>query len=451
MNFMSQQLQIFLCLPPRSSLRATYTLSEGTYYWRLRAKDLANNLSGWSSVWSVQVDTTPPIATTLSSPLDGLTTNYTEQTFNWTTVLDLGPGGLSHYKLELSTMPSFVPLWYSSSVVSNTLTYNLINSSTYYWRVFAVDRANNFSTISATFTIVIDTISPNVPTLIKPLNNMATNQTLIVFEYSSVDIGPAGIKDYTLEISTTSIFDVIWHSTITSSVFYSTTLPQNIYWWRVRTSDHAGNYSLWSSTRRFVVDVSSPQITTLVFPANDTRTNITSLTFQWNSVSDIGPAGVEHYELQISTDSNFGIINYSSVTLNIQATQSLLEGRYYWRVKTKDFAGNYSVSTSSEVTVDTTPPHIVDNQPGDDVWYQAATAVYNVDFFDRPSVNGAGLDYAEYIVYSSTNPDGTQAGQALTSWQKIFDLSLPSRTTYYTDNWDISPVWDSLQQGYNFV
>ncbi|PIU17694.1 MAG: hypothetical protein COT18_12670, partial [Elusimicrobia bacterium CG08_land_8_20_14_0_20_59_10] len=37
-------------------------------------------------------------------------------------------------------------------------------------------------------------------------------------------------------------------------------MADGIYYWRVRAADAAANYSAWTATRTFVVDVSSPEI-----------------------------------------------------------------------------------------------------------------------------------------------------------------------------------------------
>jgi len=428
-----------------------YQLSQGKYYWRVRAVDNASNYGLWSVEYELIIDTTPPNAPNLTAPSDGATTNYTTITFEWGAVSDNGPSGVSHYRLEISTINNFAILYYSSNTLINPFTHSLINSSTYYWRVFAVDRAGNYSSISSTWSIIVDTIPPQVPILVSPINNFATNHKTITFTWSAQDFGPAGIKEFELLVSTSETFDTLWYSTVTTLTSHTTDFVENKYFWKIKVKDRAGNYSEFSSTWTFIVDFSSPQVVQLLSPANDTRTNSTSLSFQWSQVIDFGPSGLRFYELQLSTDINFSVINYSSVTVSNTASLNVSEARYYWRVKSQDKVGNYSISTSSEITVDIIKPYIVDNQAGDDTWRKTGTTTYDVDFFDLPSVNGSGLDYAQYIVYPSTNSDGTAFGTPLTSWQTIFNWSLPIRTTYYTDNWDLSPVWDALQQGYNFV
>ncbi|MDI6756916.1 MAG: PQQ-binding-like beta-propeller repeat protein [Endomicrobiia bacterium] len=429
------------------------SLPQCTYYWRVSAKDFADNQSVWSAAWSVQVDTTPPATPTLSSPADGFTTNYAQQIFAWTTVSDSGPAGLSHYRIEIATSAGFVPVWFSTSVAGNSLSRQLADSATYWWRVSAVDRAGNSAQSGSSFALVIDTIAPSAPVLSSPLDGYATNQTMLSLVYAGADSGPAGLSDYTVEISTKSDFVQLWYSTTTTLASHTTGFTENIYRWRVMSRDRAGNYSSYSSTRMFAVDISSPFAPSLILPANDTRTSTASVAFQWSAADDAGPAGLKHYEIEVSTDANFGgDLSQSSATLAQGANLTLAQSRSWWRVRTLDNAGNYSISASSEITIDLTKPYVADNQTGDDNWRPSAGTFYDVDFFDLPASSASsGLRGAEYIVYLSTNSDGMAAGTPLTSWRTIFSYALPSRTTHYTDNWNIDSVFGSLAQGYNFV
>ncbi|MCX7940472.1 MAG: lamin tail domain-containing protein [Endomicrobia bacterium] len=350
-------------------------------------------------------------------------------------------------------MSDFISLSYTTSVVTNSFSYQLLYSSTYYWRVFAIDRANNYSLITTTFVLVVDTIPPQVPILLNPANNSATNYLVLNFEWSSQDIGPAGIKGYEFYISTTSDFSVFISSKFIQSNKYEQELSEGVYYWRVRTYDNASNFSSYASYFTVIVDTTSPQTPVLVSPTDDTRTNSTNITFQWNPVSDFGPAGTSYYRLEISTQISFATIYLSSIT-NLQSTSHNLQSEniYYWRVTVFDKAGNYSTSTSSTITIDFSRPTIVDNQPGDDIWRVSTGTYYNVQFYDEPQTTSAGLAYAEYSVYSSTTPLGLPSGVQLVNWQRIFEYSLPQRTTYYTLLWTLpDSVFSSLQQGYNFV
>ncbi|HBU69286.1 MAG TPA: hypothetical protein DEE98_02760 [Elusimicrobia bacterium] len=427
-------------------------LDQSTYYWRVKANDGAGNWSLFYSSWSVQVDTTAPSSPSLAAPLNAFTTNYTEQTFQWSASVDAGPAGLSSYKINISTSSDFVPLFRTELAAVNSLTVSMTDSGTYYWKVCAMDRASNFSLAGATWTVVIDTITPLPPILSLPLANYTTNSVTLTLSWTGEDAGPAGILDYDLEISTFNGFSSLYYSSTTTLGSHTTTFIQNEYWWRALSRDRAGN-TIFSSSRTFIVDISSPPVAVLSSPADDTRTNNLTNTFSWGTVADAGPAGIAQYRLSISTDSGFGIINFSSVTALNSAEIIFDAGNiYYWRVCSQDRAGNISELCSPfSLTIDTVTPSVSNNQSGDDSWRDTASAVYNVDFFDTPAAYGAGLAEAQYRVYSATTPAGAPFGAELSGYKTIFTKTLPERTSYYMTDWDISASWPYLKQGYNFV
>jgi hypothetical protein len=75
------------------ALACGYLLSQGTYYWRVRAEDNAGNIGLWTSPWSILVDTTPPSVPVLTAPLNGYATNQMSLTFSWEASDDSGIRG----------------------------------------------------------------------------------------------------------------------------------------------------------------------------------------------------------------------------------------------------------------------------------------------------------------------------------------------------------------------
>jgi hypothetical protein len=68
------------------------------------------------------------------------------------------------------------------------------------------------------------------------------------------------------------------------------------------------------------------------------------VTFDWTDVTD--PSGV-HYELEISTQSNFTttvlrIADLKDSKYTLTEAEALSHGEYYWRVRAIDDAGNTS-------------------------------------------------------------------------------------------------------------
>jgi len=76
-------------------------LSDGIWYFRLKATDVAGNNSNYSPNGSVIVDTTAPTAIDLDSPGSDSYTNNERPVFKWKATTDSG-SGLSKYKLSVN-------------------------------------------------------------------------------------------------------------------------------------------------------------------------------------------------------------------------------------------------------------------------------------------------------------------------------------------------------------
>jgi hypothetical protein len=107
------------------------------YYWRVRAKN-SYGTSTWSSVWSFTTIGLPPDAPVLSSPADGATIIVPSVTFSWN-----ASAGAASYTLNVSTLSDFSTLTVNQSGITSTsrLVTGLLNNTTYYWRVNAVNPA----------------------------------------------------------------------------------------------------------------------------------------------------------------------------------------------------------------------------------------------------------------------------------------------------------------------
>lgn len=350
---------------------------------------------------------------------------------------------------------------YSGDVLVGSVTISgLQNGKGYRWRARVasdygvsswVDFGDNLED-DADFSV--DLSSPIV-SLVSPLDNFATNSTTITFQYQAVDYPTdynSGIKNYTLEISTDTGFIPIYFSSTTNlqSVVFNLQ-SEGIYFWRVKAEDNAGNVSTYTLHFTLIIDTSPPQKPSLILPQNDLRTNTTTIQFQWSTTEDLGPSGVSHYLLEISTDENFTSTYLSSQTVSTSTVFNLQnENIYFWRVFVFDKAGNYSVSVSSKITVDKTPPKIVKNQDYLGWYKENPGVIFDIDFFDEEYF-ASGLASATFRVYSSTTPQGFPSGLELVSATTIFYFNFPSKTTYFVDNFGFNDlVWSSLQLGYNF-
>lgn len=425
-------------LPPgnTSTMTISPALPEGTWYWRVQAIDCAGNMSGWSqssSYASFTIDTTAPDAPYLISPSDYAVTNDKTPTFDWADVKDaisahsselsgnydnsnycptvyyiiqietnestptVPPGDGFDAAIEYSTDPSdphdvYQPDFFNGSSMTPTMLPNVGSSRTFFWRVMARDCAGNESTWSNIWAIRIDPNCKSAPSLVSPDNGSWINDNTPYFDWSDEDDAT-----YTLQVDNNVDFSSpeINQSRLTTSSYVSTALLRDgTYYWRVKSTDTAGNSCGWSSdvwVLNIDVQITDPiNVPILVTPADNDCISDTTPIFDWQGIGDKSAPVV--YTIQVVKDSpDFSspetmLINvselswysevkqtiwpadinddkvidetdYAATTADLDGLDYLTEGTYYWRVKAFDQAANETHwSSVSTFTLKTTAP-----------------------------------------------------------------------------------------------
>jgi hypothetical protein len=132
----------------------------------------------------------------------------------------------------------------------------------YYWRVRAVDGAENASewTDAGSF-YTEDSISPVTPVPLNPEHGSQQGRE-IMFDWTDVS-DPSGLT-YTLQVAQDSEFDynVVYKEGIHKSEYQLTKMERlapikgdspSPYYWRIKAVDGAGNESKWSNINAFYV------------------------------------------------------------------------------------------------------------------------------------------------------------------------------------------------------
>ncbi|MDI6641429.1 MAG: hypothetical protein QME68_03850, partial [Elusimicrobiota bacterium] len=437
------------------SVKVSISTGQGEYHWRASVFG-----DGGRSVWAnygvlgdrhFGVDLTTPSAPSDigRSPISNFATNYWTVIFDWDDVSDAGGSGTKGYNLQISTSISFIPVLWSSSTVISQATRTFSQEATYYWRLRTEDIAGNISDWSTIWQIVIDTTPPPVPGLVSrsPSDGYATNQMTLTFDWNDVSDLLSGTSHYVIQFSSSSDFAMELYSsspTISEAVITSN---QGDYWWRINAKDIAGNYSAWSTSWTVKVDITPPPVPSLISPLADFPTNYATIKFDWSAVVDPEPgaSGIKQYELRISTDTNFSLINHATTTAATSAYITLLfQSTYYWQVRSYDNVLNTSNwSTVYYLQFDTTPPQALRNtapDTGPPPHFRSQGPVSgDVDFYELGAASGTSrLNELKYRC--SSKPDGT--GIELIPWTLI--VSSPVNSNSFTDNWSIP--WDSLQE-----
>jgi len=233
----------------------TFAFSKnGTYYWRVRARDAAYNWSPWSENYELTI-LAPPGQPTLISPTDGMKGNDNAPTFRWT----LGLNADNHRLLidddnDFSSPEENVLLGASDSTYA-VATENSLPDGSYSWKVIAINEVSENE--SAVWTFTIDTVPPGVPELLEPDDGKTERSSTPFFNWSDVS-DPSGIT-YELEIASDAEFTSIFipKTGLTKSDYTLTAvdaLPDATYYWRVRARDNANNVGDFSPVWSFTID-----------------------------------------------------------------------------------------------------------------------------------------------------------------------------------------------------
>ncbi len=118
-----------------ATLGTWYSLSlapKTTYYWRIRSRNSSGNeVNDWSEVWKFTTDEGFP-AVVLKSPADK---SIHQQTTSVTLVWNAVSG--ASYEVQLSQNDQFISPFVKNVSTTSAVFTNLLNNTTYYWRVQA--------------------------------------------------------------------------------------------------------------------------------------------------------------------------------------------------------------------------------------------------------------------------------------------------------------------------
>jgi hypothetical protein len=219
-----------------------FTLSPGTYQWRVRAEN-SSTYTDYSAVRTLYIDSTPNLANqtiVLVSPSNNSYTNQLTNTFKWNSL-----PAASDYRFQLINMLNSA-LITDVIVQPDSFSYTLPQGQ-FKWQV----RAQNSSSNSPYFSriINIDTAPPGAPVLNSPADG-STQINPVALSWSS-DVSGVGDSVF---VYADSLYVTTLASVFTSNLTFNYTgVSTQHYFWRVKTVDNAGNWSGFSSRRKFYV------------------------------------------------------------------------------------------------------------------------------------------------------------------------------------------------------
>lgn len=265
--------------------------------------------------------------------------------------------GATKYHLQV-VQPNFsnINAYVLDTIITGTDFFIDLDSNSYQYRLTAIN-AGYESKTSNTRSFFVGTSqgsSSNSVTLIQPLNNTYVNENFNgVFSWYGLN----GSSSYTFELHNTASFsgatleylDQIGTTNITST--NGLQLEEGVYSWGVKAFLSSG-FETNFTKRVFYVDTVNPMQATPSSPLNNANVNAGNITFSWTEPTNTGLIQSPIISiLEISITSDFSSL---LTPLNIQgntANYNLTTGTYYWRVRTKDLAGNWGNTPSNYRTI----------------------------------------------------------------------------------------------------
>jgi len=268
----------------------------------------------------IEMDISKRTVKLLSPAANIHTTTYTN-TFWWEQT-----EGALEYQLQIAK-PSFASIQQfilDTTIENNQFVYTLA-TGTYEWRIRALNGSSQTNYVSRILYVdSTSSLSGQTLVLASPVNNYITNITTNTFKWDAL----TGADDYRFQVGTT--VDVV----ITADSF-TYTLGEGIYTWQVRGQNTSSN-TLYSS-RSITIDLTAPGSPTLISPLNGATQAITD-TLVWNrDATAIGDSLYIYPDSLISAPVYNGYTTGTTYIFTGTSTQD-----YFWRVKSKDTAGNWS-------------------------------------------------------------------------------------------------------------
>ncbi len=330
-----------------ASYQPVSDLPEGRIYWRVASMDEVGNQSAFCATDDFLLDVTAPAVPVLVAVTPDPTSNR-RPSFSWGVVTDV-----SSYRVQISSAPGFAaPLVDTTVSTASYQPASDLPEGRIYWRVASMDAVGNQSAFSAPDDFQVDVTAPAVPVLVAVTPDPTSNRRPS-FSWGTVP----DASSYHVQISSAPGFAAPLVDTTVSTASYQpvSDLPEGRIYWRVASMDAVGNQSSFSSADDFLVSVAPPAVPVLVAvtpdPTNNRRPGLS-----WGVV-----AGASSYRVQVSSTPSFAtlLVDTTVSAASYQPTSDLPEGRVYWRVASRDSAGNQSAfSTADDFLVDITPPPV---------------------------------------------------------------------------------------------
>lgn len=354
------------------------SLSDGIYFWRIKSFDQLNSSSDWSvsgqaAIADIKIDNAAPSAPqNLEATLGNGSISLT-----WDNPSDTDLSCVAIFRSESSGfIPDLGVNKIGNTIASDTETFTDLtaqNGKTYYYKVKAVDNADNYSLPSNEASAKPDADLPATPKNLNVKHKTNTKdgvdyinkKNVIVTFDRSEDLG-SGLNNYHLFIGSSSTALDILNKKVLIPDLEDPDKPainhlftkDGRYYLRLQAEDNQGNLSSFSQELILVVDTVAPIFENQTLTITDSSSETAPLvTMTWVSASD-QTSGILGYK--ITKNSEESEVNQEGVSGNIAELENHTlsytdkidtENKNSYSVIAVDLAKNESTPISGEITI----------------------------------------------------------------------------------------------------
>ncbi|HEY9309390.1 MAG TPA: DNRLRE domain-containing protein [Microbacterium sp.] len=258
------------------------------------------------------------------------------------------------YRVYRSTSADFTPDADSFLATTATTSYHEDAPAlgTYYYRVTAVDGAENESLPSAPRQLLVTDIDAPTAPASPAATQSGANGATVTWAPSADNVDVIDYAVYRGDAAGFAIADGTLVGTVSGTSFSESGLSAGAHYYRVIARDAAGNASQPSDTA--MVTIIPPDVTAPSAPGGFTATlsSGTNVTLSWNASTD--DRGVSSYVLYRSLVADFTPSagnRIAEVTTPGHVDTGRAAGTWYYKVTAQDAAGNVSAPSSASVTI----------------------------------------------------------------------------------------------------
>lgn len=261
----------------------------------------------------------------LTAPSDGVEIASNAVFFDWEPIDEA-----TSYQIQVA-VPNFDDTQQLLLNVTDTISfYELeLNVGDYQWRVRAKNDSYETLYTAASFKVVpVVNFSDFTVILDLPENNLITNEPVQNLQWQNVD----GATLYRVQILDNG---TVLQEQTTQDTNFDITFPEGSLNWQVRAEN--GTENTLYTERNILVDITNPNIPTLILPEDEAILTSGDVSFEWTR--EVIEGSTEFDTIYVYRDvALIDLVLSEQVTSPFETT--LTADSYYWFVKAQDEAGN---------------------------------------------------------------------------------------------------------------